>query len=969
MSDGEHGFGRRGFLGLAGMAGLAAACSPKAAKQHLVPYLVPPEDVVPGVPLFFRTVCRECTAACGVTARTREGRAVKLEGNPDDPISRGALCARGQAAIQALYAPDRLRGPMRRGPGGALAATSWDEAEDALAKALDAARAKGPGAVRLVTRPEPGSAGALQRSLLAALGARPADRVVLDAFDPAPVRAACAALFGTPELPAYDLEAARSAVAFGAEILETFQSPLEHSRGLAGGHARAGDDRLRFTFVGPRLGLTGVSADAWLRVRPGGELPLALGLLAWLVDPANAVADLDPAAPALRPALARLREDEVAARSGVPRERIARLGRELAARRPSLLVGPGVGSQGADATQLAAVLLLANLVLGNLGRTVLHGLDPREDPPSPFADLAALAADMAAGKVEVLLVHRTDPVSAAPAALRLDEAIARVPFVVSFADRPDGVAARAHLLLPDHHTLESFGDATPRLGVVNLAQPVMAPLADTRPASQVLLEVASRLPLPEAHVDAADFRGYVEKRIAASAPQAGAQADAAAALRAARQRGGLYSAPPKVAAPRLAAGAAEPFLALPPAPRAADGDLDLVVFPTALRGDGSAPPLPWLEEVPDALSSVSWSAWAELSPAAAGRLGVRTGDLLTLGTAAGRAEVPAWVHPGIVDGAIALPLGGPESRALLPALAEARSGAQIFCGARASVRKADRRGPPLPLLAGSPHQHGRDIVRTVSAARPALARPSLAAAMYGPPSHPKHRWGMAIDLDRCTGCSACVVACFAENNVPVMGREAALRGRYMGWLRIERYLADDAGAPFDVKLLPMLCQQCSSAPCEPVCPVYATYHTAEGLNAQVYNRCVGTRYCNNNCPYKVRTFNWWDARFEKPLDMQLNPDVTVRSKGVMEKCTFCVQRIRFAENGAKDEGREVRDGEIRPACAQTCPAEAIVFGDLADPASRVSRLSGERRGFAVLEELGTRPAIAYLARRRERQDS
>ncbi len=967
MSRREHRIGRRRFLRLAGMAGLAAGCSPKAATQHLVPYLVPPEDVVPGAPLFFRTLCRECSAACGVTARTREGRVVKLEGNPDDPVSRGSLCARGQAALQALYAPDRLRGPMRRGQDGVLAPTSWDDAEDLFAKALSVAREKGPGAIRLVTRPEPGSAGALQRALLTALGGRQGDRVVLDPFDPGPIRAANAALFGTPELPTYDLEAARSAVSFGAELVEAFTSPLEHARALAAGHARAGDARLRFTWAGPRLALTGVSADAWLRTRPGGELPLALGLLRWLVDPASGVKDLDPAAQQLHPALALLSQDELARRSGVPWERIVRLGRELSARRPSVLVGPGVGSQGTDATQLAAVLLLANQVLGNLGRTVLHGLDPREDPPSSFADLVALAADMAAGRVEVLLVHRTDPASAAPAALRLDEAIARVPFVVSFGDRPDGLTAHAHLVLPDHHTLESFGDATPRHGVVNLAQPVMEPLADTRSASQVLIEVANKLPFPEAHVEAADFREYVLKRTAANAPGSAEQSDLLATVqRAAQQRGGYYSSPPAASSPRLAEVASASLLALPPSP--SGGDLALLVFPTTLRGDGSAPISPWLQEIPDTLSTVSWSGWAELSPATAARLGVQTGDLLAVTSGAGRAEIPAWVHGGLVDGALALPLGGQEARSLLPALAEARSGAQVFRDARASVRKAEHRGPPLPLLAGSPHQHGRGIVRTVSASRPALERPSLAARMYGPPSHPHHRWGMAIDLDRCTGCSACVVACFAENNVPVAGRMAALQGRYMGWIRIERYLADDSGAPLDVKLLPMLCQHCSNAPCEPVCPVYATYHTAEGLNAQVYNRCVGTRYCNNNCPYKVRTFNWWDMRFPRPLDMQLNPDVTVRSKGVMEKCTFCVQRIRYGENVAKDEGREVRDGEIVPACAQTCPAEAIVFGDLDDPTARVSRLSREGRGFAVMEELGTSPAITYLARRREGQD-
>jgi Fe-S-cluster-containing dehydrogenase component len=271
----------------------------------------------------------------------------------------------------------------------------------------------------------------------------------------------------------------------------------------------------------------------------------------------------------------------------------------------------------------------------------------------------------------------------------------------------------------------------------------------------------------------------------------------------------------------------------------------------------------------------------------------------------------------------------------------------------------------LPVLEGSPYQHGRDVVPVVSAAAPSPHRPDLSAKMYAEPKHPVHRWAMAIDLDKCTGCQACMVACHAENNVPVMGPDAAREGRYMGWIRVERYLGDEPGGALDVRLLLMLCQHCTNAPCEPVCPVYATYHTPEGLNAQIYNRCVGTRYCSNNCPYKVRTFNWRDAQFPRPLDMQLNPDVTVRSRGVMEKCTFCIQRIRYAENQARDEGRPVRDGEIVPACAQTCPAHAIAFGDANDPASVVSRAARDGRAFRALEEINTQPAITYLARVKE----
>ena len=955
---------RRAFLKLAGAAGVAAGCSPRAATQKVIPYVVPPEDIVPGTPLYYRTTCRECPAGCGVTARTREGRAVKLEGNPEDPVGRGALCARGQAALQALYHPDRFIGPVRR-RGATLAACGWEEAQEALLAAIAAARARGPGRVRLLTRPEPGTAGELQRAFLRAAGARPADRVVLEPLDPAPLRQAARALFGCAEVSAYDFAAVRSVVAFGADFLETWLSPVELTRGLSTGRGRTGEARTRLTWVGPRLALTGVSSDRWLRARAGGEPAVALGLLREVLDPRAAVAGVPADLRALQPRLAAVAPAEIEAAAGIPYAAIAALAHELTRRRPSALLGPGPASQGPDATRLAALLLLLDLALGNVGRTVRFGADPGLDPPSSAAEVDGLLASLSAGEVDVLLVHHADPLGTLPAALRAAEALGQVPLVASFATRPDATTARAHLVLPDHHALESFGDVSPRRGVVALSQPVMTPLHGTRPASQVLLDVGRRLPGGEAEVPWTDFGALVRQRDLERAQRAGAS-DAATASRDAFQRGGRYEAAPAPAPVALAPDAASAAVALPRAAAArAAGELDLVLFPTVLRGDGRSADLPWLREIPDALSTVSWTAWAELSPATAARLGVAAGDLLALDGAAGRVELPAYVYPGLRDDAVAVPLGGAEAMALAP-VARDPSGGRVLAS-RVRVARAGRRGR-LPVLEGSPYQHGQEIVPAVTAAAPSVPRPDLSARMYPEPRHPEHRWALAIDLDRCTGCEACVVACFAENNVPVMGPEAADLGRYMGWLRIERYLGEEPGGELDVRLLPMMCQQCSSAPCEPVCPVYATYHTAEGLSAQVYNRCVGTRYCSNNCPYKVRTFNWRDVRFERPLDMQLNPDVTVRARGVMEKCTFCVQRIRYGEGQARAEGRPVVDGEIVPACAQTCAAEAIVFGDANDPASRVARLATGPRGFRALEELGTGPAVTYLARVRAPED-
>jgi molybdopterin-containing oxidoreductase family iron-sulfur binding subunit len=951
---------RRTFLAWTGAACLASGCSPKGVAERIIPYLVPPVDAVPGTPLWYRTACRECPAGCGVTAKSREGRVIKLEGNPDDPIGRGALCARGQAAVQGLYHPERFQGPVRR-QGGVLTPLAWDEAEEELAAAIEQAVARGSGRVRLLTRLEPGSAGRAQRVFLRAIGGRDADRVVLEPLDPAPLRAAAAALFGRRELPVLDLGQARAVAAFGADLLETWGSPVEQTRQFAAGRGRTGPERIRLTWVAPRLSLTGVSADRWIRARAGGELAVALGALRVIVDPRTGARGLAPEAGLLADRLAALDPAVLAGRAGVPWTTIEALGRELVERRPSVLVGPGPAAQGPEATQLAGVLLLANLVLGNLGTTLRFGLDAGEDVPSTGAMVESLVADMASGRVDVLLVHHADLLENMPAALGGAAALDRVPLVVSFAPRPGRTTERAQLVLPDHHPLESFGDVSPRRGVLNLLQPAMRPLADTRAASQVLLEVAARL---APSTGRPGMPGFAELLAARLGSALGA-APGGELHRAARQRGGAWTPAPSVV-PRLLPGVAELFLVSPgPAPAPAVEALDLVLFPTALRSGGD---LPWLRETPDALSSVSWSPWLELSPATASRLGVTTGQTVAVTSSAGSVELPAYVYPGIRDDAVALPLGGPEALALVPWAAEALSGAPVLAGAAVTVRATSRPGA-LPLLEGSPYQHGRGIVPAVSAASPVVQRADLSRTMHGSPAHPQHRWAMVIDLDRCTGCQACSVACYAENNVPVMGAQAAVEGRSMGWIRIERYLGEAPGGALDVRLLPMLCQQCGNAPCEPVCPVYATYHTAEGLNAQVYNRCVGTRYCSNNCPYQVRTFNWRDVRFERPTELQLNPDVAVRSRGVMEKCTFCVQRIRAAEGKARTQGRPVADGEIVPACAQTCPAQAIVFGDALDPGSRVSRLARDPRGFAVLEELNTQPAITYLAPVREWDDT
>jgi molybdopterin-containing oxidoreductase family iron-sulfur binding subunit len=661
-------------LRLAGLAGVAAGCASGAAARRGAAEpgssgdQTAPQDRATRT---VRSVCRECPAGCGITVYLLRGRVVALAGNPEDPVSGGVLCARGLASAQRLASPDRFQGPLERRADGSLGPLPWAAAERRLARALQAARSAGPGAILLVTRPEPTSLGALQRAFVRALGAGDEARIVLDPFDALPLRAANEALLGLRELPAYRLSAARTVVAFGADFQETWLSPAELAGGLAAGRARPGEARTRLIWVGPRRAGAGATADLWVRCRAGEEPAVALCLLRWLVDPSHGVSDLAPVSAELWPRLRRLAPEDLALRAGVSQAQLQSLAGELARSRPSALLGPGTSSQGPDATQLAALLVLLDVILGNVGETVFHGLDAGEDQASPYADVAEVMRDLSRGRVQVLLVQRADPVGTLPEALRASEALRRVPLVVSFAERPDATTSLAQLVLPDRHTLESFVDVVPRAGVVNLGVPAVPPLGDTRSTAQVLLEVANLLPYPAAHFPWADPSGYWEGRLQKYAMAVTGEMPEPAMLAAAVRRGGLWGpmAPPPVV---LRSGAAGTFLEPPPARPTSSGGLDLVPFPAGLPGQVGGEPS---------------HACLELSPATAGRLGVVSGQLVGVATSSGRTTLPVLINPDLRDDAAGVPVGPPETLALLAGDPEGQSGSQRFLGEVAVVTR------------------------------------------------------------------------------------------------------------------------------------------------------------------------------------------------------------------------------------------------------------------------------------------
>ncbi|NQZ94932.1 MAG: 4Fe-4S dicluster domain-containing protein [Myxococcales bacterium] len=989
-------FDRRDFLKIVGAgAGSAAASGCTDPVQKLIPYVVQPEEITPGLPVTYASTCQECPAACGLHVRTRESRPIKLEGNPDHPINQGALCARGQAGLYRTYAPDRFQGPMLRGADGALAPISWSDATSRLAGKVKAAGKK--------TFVLGGSVGPTLAGLIDEfVGSVGGGRVSYEPFQAEALAAASKAVFGVDSAPLFDLSRADFIIDFGSDFTET-GSPVEHSRQLAEArdvlkHESGG---AQFVYVGPRLSQTAGSADRWLAAKPGSEGVLALAI-------ARVALEQRGGSNVLASVLEGFDANSASSKTGVSSEAINELGRSVAAAQRPLALPPGVALTSRRAVATNAAVLLLNAALGAVGQTVVFpsGGTPQADGHRAVSDLIA---SVNSGGVDVLLIHDSNPSYSLPKGLDFAGALDKVNFVVSFASVPDETTQSAHLILPDHTPLESWGDAAPRPGVRSLVQPTIRPLYDTRSMGDTLIATGKAIGgSTAAALPTGTFREHLES--------AWSNTNWRDALARGGEFGSTQSRDVSIRADSIAK------LTFDAPDLDGDGPFILLANPSPMLYDGRGSNLPVLQEIPDPVTSIMWQSWAEISRKTASSLGVVLGDIISLSTATGILEVPVYPRGGIRDDVIAVAIGqghtvgfhasrdgaarGVNVIDILPTATDERGG-RSWLSTRVRADKSGR-FERMAQGQGSDNKRGRQLGDVVPlsalAAKPAgdhgdehgsghgsegsheIRRPYDAADDAIDDS--LYRWGMTIDLDRCTGCSACVAACYYENNIPTVGEEGTTRSRTMSWLRIERYVGDgtmelvasrhpgnsshaytdhEELGELDIRYSPMLCQQCGAGPCEPVCPVFATYHAEDGLNGMIYNRCIGTRYCSNNCPYKVRRYNWFDYQIEnwpEPTRLMLNPDVTVRGQGVMEKCTFCVQRIRAADQPAKDAGRPIADGGVTPACAQTCPTQAITLGNLRDEKSKAVQQARDNpaRSYHALHSLNTRPAITYLSK-------
>ncbi len=909
---------RRQFLRLMGasfaLAGLSG-CYRRNASQ-IVPYVTAPETGVPGVPRFYATAVPLDGFARGVVVETHEGRPTKIEGNPDHPDSLGATDAITQAAILTLYDPDRSAVPMHQGQPSDWAAFDADW----TGRHVQLRETGGKGLAILV---EPTSSPTVLRQLGRVLAAFPQARWY---------QHSALASYARDGIQAdYDFAAADVILSLGSDCLFRHPAALRYSRAFSS-RRRTEHGTIhanRFYCVEATPTVTGAQADFRLPASPARTRTLLTRLSALLGHaPAGAADGVSEAEEAF----------------------LVSLAADLQAYAPKVLCLAGE-EQSIEVQAWAAAL---NRSLGAEGVTV-HEIAPVRSDPETTSDgaLAVLAEAIARGEVSCLFVLGSNPVYTGPADVAFRERLKQVAWSAHLGlyRNETGEACTWHL--PESHFLEAWGDLRSFGGVATILQPMIEPLHPSRGVAALLHGVASS----EARSD----YDLVRETWQGDRADPGFEGDWHRWLNA-----GIVGEPARAPVrPAAARGTSLPELA------AADPGLTLLLYPDATIGDGRWANHAWLQELPKPLTHLVWDNALLIAPALAAEKRLQNGDLVRLGAAGRSLEAAVWIMPGQAPDVVALSLG--YGRTAAGSLGTGR-GFNAFRLRTTNARwelggvSLEKTGRTYTLVATQHHfaMEGRDLVRVVSPAQLRLPAAEPRTSLFEPWKSDRYAWGMSIDLSTCLGCNACVVACQAENNIPVVGKDQVSRGREMHWIRVDQYFEGGADNPH-ILHQPVPCMHCENAPCELVCPVAATVHSSEGLNEMVYNRCVGTRYCSNNCPYKVRRFNFLDYRAEptSPVNLQKNPDVTVRARGVMEKCTYCVQRINAARITAEKEDRTIRDGEIKTACQQACPVEAIVFGNILDPASGVARKKREPQSYSLLETQNTRPRTTYLAKVRQ----
>jgi molybdopterin-containing oxidoreductase family iron-sulfur binding subunit len=986
---------RRQFLTLMGaslaLAGLGGCSVRPAAPTNIVPYVHPPEQIVPGKPLFYATAMTLAGCGVGLLVESHLGRPTKIEGNPEHPASLGATDAFHQASVLTLYDPDRSKTVTHLGQ-----TRTWEEAVRVMRDAIEKQRPKRGAGVRI-----------LSEAIVSPTLAQQVDDFLKEypqakwhQYEPIgreASRQAAMQAFGEPVNTYHDFTKADVVLSLDADFLGCGAGHLRNvadfmSRRRVRTSAEAAQraEMNRLYVVETAVSSTGAKADHRLALRAAEVEGFGRAI--------GEKVGINPQGSKTRPGAWNEKHEPW----------IAAVARDLEQHRGRCVVLAGD-------RQPAAVHLLAHALndrLGNIGKTVFHTAPIAARPVDFTASLKELLDDADAGHVELLLILATNPVFTAPADFNFTDRIQKIPLRVHLGLHEDETALQCHWHLPETHFLEAWSDTRTFDGTATIMQPLIQPLYENRSVHEVLQVVTHGLEKPGYEI----VRDYWRKHQASGGrPSPGASADFEQFWQTAVHDGIVPNTKLPAKSVSLKGGWEKHLSKEPRTPVSGRGEYELVFQPDPTIYDGRFANNGWLQELPKPITKLTWDNAAIMSPATAKELGVGLGayahggehggsrpDVVELQLGDGSVKAPIWIMPGHADGSITVCLGYGRERAgkvggtdgktvgfnayrlrtseqpwFASGLKVTKTGERYLVACtqqhqlmenRESVRSAtlkEYQQNPNFLETREPEAAREATEQQVPAPRTNLQpnRERRPLTLYPPFPYEHHKWGMAIDLTTCTGCNACVVACQAENNIPVVGKNQVAAGREMHWLRIDRYNAGPYERPTEFHFQPLPCMHCENAPCEYVCPVEATVHSADGLNEMIYQRCVGTRFCSNNCPYKVRRFNFFTYAdyASKQLQMQYNPDVTVRSRGVMEKCTYCVQRIRHAGIDAQAENRPIADGEILTACQAACPAQAIVFGDLNDAKSTVKQWKDSPLNYSLLEEVNTNPRTTYLA--------
>lgn len=958
---------RRNFIKVMGaslaFAGLSGCVIQPAEK--IVPYVRPNEDMLPGKPLYFATSMVIGGIATGVLAKSYEGRPVKIEGNPEHPGSLGATGIFEQASLLDLYDPDRSQEIKFRG-----AASNWQNFMLAARTAIEENRRDGGAGIRFLTPTV--TSPTLQAQYLQIAAELPNSRwIQYEPINNDNSLSGAKLAFGTPVHPVYRFDKAERILSLDADIFSGTNPRYISDFAKRRAYSEESGQMNRLYCVETRATLMGAKADHRLAVKPSqmAEIARAIAKAIGVTGVESAYAE--------------------------NAEWIAVMARDLTAHKGKSLVVVGENQP----PFVHAVAHAMNSALGNIGETVYF-----TDPLSPGSDktqieqLRELIADIDAEKVKMLVILGGNPVYDTPADLKLNSGrMERIPLRIHLGRYFDETAEWCHWHVAEKHYLESWGDARAFDGTASFIQPLIEPLYDGKSINEIVRLFVTQ------DFEKKDYdlvRSYWQAAGIATADGAGKSFEDN--WRRAVHDG--FIANTAFASRTVALNSA--FLSSQEGKMEVSGRLEISILPDPSIYDGRFSNNGWMQELPNPLTKVTWENVALVSPATAARLSLNRGndsreisggqrgtafidtkgsnmdaDLVTLSYQGEtiKTAVPVWIAPGQPDDVITIYMGYGRSRA-------GKVGTGIGYNAF-DVRRSDamyfgsgeitKMGQTAEIASTQIHfnMEGRDLLRVWDAhyleehIEAGHQQNEYDKSMYDSETYQKiydqnYKWGMSIDLNSCVGCNACVLACQSENNIPVVGKEQVTRSREMHWMRIDTYFSgSDISNPKGAHFQPVLCQQCEQAPCEVVCPVAATVHSAEGLNDMVYNRCVGTRYCSNNCPYKVRRFNFllyqdWDTPQYK---LMRNPEVTVRSRGVMEKCTYCTQRISAARIEAEKDGRKIADGEVITACQAVCPTGAIVFGDLNDPTSKIAKIKQDKRNYNLLNELNTQPRTTYMA--------